>query len=161
MKGNISVCIEAPKEKVWDVLSNIPDIHLWVESIASAHCEGNKEYGVGTVRVCRLKGNMEVKEKIIDWRDGDSFTYETNNFLMMKYAKNRWSVKTENKKTLLTSETVIILKGGFIGKLFEPLMAMLLKKMANETLAGIKYLVETGQPYKGKYSSLPKIPVVC
>ena len=61
MKLSMSACIEAPKEKVWQVLSDVSNVNLWVDTILSAHCEGDKTSGVGTVRVCSLKGNMSIK----------------------------------------------------------------------------------------------------
>ncbi len=80
---------------------------------------------------------------------------------MIKSAKNKWSVKSVNGKTLLTTESEVKLKGGIFGKLLEPLMFFLTKKMGINSLAAFKYLVEVGRSYEGKFSNLPKAPIVC
>jgi len=161
MKLKLTACIDAPKEKIWQILSDISSIPLWVEPINSAYCEGDKEKGVGAVRVCHLKGNMEVREKWIQWDEGNSFTYEADETLYFKTAINKWSVMSEKGKTLLTTESEVILKGGFIGKLFEPLMYFISVKMGMRSMAALQYLAETGHPYKGKTSKLPKIAITC
>ena len=161
LKGKVSVCIEAPKEKVWKVLSDVLNIHLWTEAILSIDSESEKCTGIGAVRICNLKGNMHVKEKFIAWDEGTSYTYEAGSILFMKSAITTWSVKFENEKTLLTSEVEITLKGGIFGKLLEPLMDLIISRMGPQTLASIKYFIEVGKPYEGKYSRLPKIPLTC
>ncbi len=67
----------------------------------------------------------------------------------------------ENGQTLLTSQAEIVLKGGIFGKLLEPLMYQMSKRMGANALAAFKYLVENGKPYKGKHSSLPRVPIAC
>lgn len=161
MKLKIAGCIEAPKEKVWKVLSDVSNIDLWVEPIESAYCESSESRGVGTIRVCNLKGNMKVREKWIKWDEGNSFTYEADETFLFESAKNTWSVESIDGKTLLTTESEVKLKGGIMGRLFEPLMYLASKKMGANSLAALKYLVEAGRPYKGKASRLPRASVLC
>ena len=161
MKLKLSACIKAPKEKVWQVLSDVSNVHLWVGPILSAHCEGRQTRGVGTTRVCQLQGNMQITETWIAWDEGHSFTYQTFETAWMKSAKNTWSMEAINGDTLLTTESEIILKGGIVGKLFEPLMLMMSKSMGANSLAAFKHLVEVGRPYKGNFSSLPRVPIEC
>ncbi|VAW76000.1 hypothetical protein MNBD_GAMMA12-2667 [hydrothermal vent metagenome] len=161
MKLKMTACIEAPKEKVWNVLSDIENVHLWIDPIISAHCEYNNQSKVGTIRTCNLKGNMRVQEKWIEWNEGDSFTYQAFGAPLIKSAKNTWSVKSVNGNTLLTTESVIELKGGILGKLLNPLMLFVSKKMGGDSLAAIKYLIETGHPYEKKFSKLPRVPISC
>jgi hypothetical protein len=40
----------------------------------------------------------------------------------------------------------VALKGGALGRLFEPLVAYQLKRISPRTLAAFKYLVENGEP---------------
>jgi len=161
MKLRMSACIEVPKEKVWQILSDVSNVNLWVDTIQSAYCEDGKTSGVGTVRVCLLKGNMNIKEKWIEWDEGHSYTYQTANVMLIKYATNKWSVETENGKSLLITESEIIFKGGFFGRILEPLMYFLFKRMGAQSLAAFKYLVEVGRPYEGTYSHLPRVPMIC
>jgi len=62
---------------------------------------------------------------------------------------------------LLTTESEVLLKGGILGKLLEPVMLILSKKMGSDSLSAFKYLVEQGKPYDGKHSSLPRVTSFC
>jgi len=161
MKLKMTACIEAPKEKVWNILSDVQNINLWVESIQSAICETEKTRGVGTIRICHLQGDMTIREKWVEWDEGRSFTYEADASFAFKWAKNRWSVYSVNGKTLLTTESEIIPRGGIFGKLLVPLIYIASKKMGRDSLTALKYLIEVGQPYTGKISNLPSIAKLC
>ncbi|VAW57174.1 hypothetical protein MNBD_GAMMA07-394 [hydrothermal vent metagenome] len=161
MKLKMSACIDAPKEKVWAVLANVENVNLWIAPIISAHCEGDTRKGVGTVRVCKLKGNMTVQEKWIEWNEGHSYTYQAFGAPLVKKAINTWSIKSVNGKALLTTESTVELKGKVFGKLLEPLMLLVSKRMGADSLAAIKYLIETGQPYAKKFSTLPRVLSAC
>jgi len=97
----------------------------------------------------------------VDWEEGQSFKYEGFGLPMVKCACNRWSVRPEGEKTLLMSEAEVEIKGGFFGRLLEPFMKLMIRRMAPRTLASFKYLVETGRPFKGKPSELPRISSIC
>ncbi|MFK5894764.1 MAG: SRPBCC family protein [Pseudomonadota bacterium] len=161
MKLRMSACIEAKKDQVWKVLSDISNVNLWVDPIISANCEGNIKHGVGTIRTCKLKGNMTIREKWVEWDEGNSFTYHAEETSFFKSAKNKWTVKSEKQKTLVITESEVTLQGGIFGKIFEPLMYLVSKKMGAESLAALKYLVETGKPFKRKFSKLPRVQIGC
>lgn len=156
-----SACIDASVSEVWKVLSDIKNVSMWIDPIRKSFCSGDINRGVGAKRTCVLKGNITIYEKWIDWQEGQSFTYEGFDIPLTKYAKNTWSVKREGDKTLLTSQAEIELKGGIFGKLLEPVMIYFSKKMAADSLASFKYLVEKGCPFEGKLSSLARVPVSC
>jgi len=148
----LSACIDAEKDNVWKVLSQVEKINVWVEHVVSAYCEGDLIKGAGTVRVYRLKKNITIKEKWISWDEGHTFTYIGYNIPMVKRAINTWSVESIKGKTLVTTQSKIKQKGGVIGKLLEPLMRLMSKKISNESRAALKYLVENKKPYDGKLS---------
>lgn len=157
----LTACINEPKDKVWRVLSEIEHVDLWVEPIISASCKSELSKGIGTIRVCNLKGNITIREEWIEWQEGRSFTYLGYNIPMIKSAKNTWSVKSVNGKTLVTTYSEVELKGGVSGKLLEPLMKIISKRMGADSLAALKYLLETGRSYEGNFSSLPRVPIMC
>jgi len=161
MKLKKSVCIEAPVEKVWTILADVANVQDWVGVINRSYCEGELTQGIGTVRVCHLTTGTTIKEEWIAWEEGQSFTYQAENAPMMKSAKNTWSVQAVGENTLLTTESEVILKGGFLGRLFEPIMRLMTGRMGDGSLAGFKYLVENGKRFEGKLSNLPKIRTVC
>ncbi|GAC1429885.1 MAG: hypothetical protein NVSMB65_03410 [Chloroflexota bacterium] len=156
-----SVCIEAPAERVWARLAALEDIALWSKPVLKARCDGTVSRGVGAERTCELVGHRTIRERWLAWDEGHSFTYEGSGIPLMKRAINRWSVLPHGENSLLTSEAELEIKGGAAGRLLEPLMGPLMRRMAPTALAAFKYLVEHGQPYDGKAADLPKAPAGC
>lgn len=156
-----SACIEAPAEVVWAQLAQLEDIQLWSEAVVQARCEGTISQGVGAERTCELVGNRTIRERWIAWDEGRSFQYEGFGIPMMRRVSNRWSVVSQGERALLVSEAELELKGGLFGRLLEPVLGPLMRRMAPGALASFKYLVEQGQPYNGKASELPRVPASC
>ena len=80
---------------------------------------------------------------------------------LVKSAKNTWSLREENGKTLLETHSEVVVKGGLLGRTLEPLMKLMANKMGGDALAAFKYLVENGEPFQGKHSILQRVPVNC
>jgi hypothetical protein len=72
---------------------------------------------------------------------------------------NTWSVRTEGDRSLLVSKALVELKGGALGRMFEPLFAAVFRRMAPDALAAFKYLVEHGKPFNSRPSRLPRAPI--
>ncbi len=70
MKLKGTVCIEAPVEKVWEVLADVANVQDWVGVINRSYCEGEQTQGIGTVRVCHLTTGTTIKEEWIAWEEG-------------------------------------------------------------------------------------------
>ena len=138
LKIKASACIDASPESTWNILADIENIYLWSEPVLSSKCKGTQKSGVGTERVCHIGRNVVITERWVDWVDGVSYTYEGFNLPLVKAAKNTWSVKAENGKTLLTSESEVELKGGVFGKMLEPLMLLVSKKMGADALSACR-----------------------
>lgn len=160
MRG--SVCIDAPATEVWERLARIEDIKLWAEPIRRVTCDHAASRGVGARRRCELKGNVVVEERWTAWDEGRSFQYEGTGIPLVRRALNTWSVAPHSaRQTLLVSDAELELKGGWLGRLLEPLMAFAMRRMAPNSLAAFKYLVEHGRPYEGRHSTLPRAAVSC
>ncbi|HZG68342.1 MAG TPA: SRPBCC family protein [Herpetosiphonaceae bacterium] len=156
-----SVCIEAPADLVWAQLAKLEDVQLWADAVLHARCDGAVSQGVGAERTCRLVGNRIIREQWVAWDEGRSFAYEGFGIPLMKHARNRWSVIPHGDKSLLRSEAELEIKGGVLGRMLEPILAPLMRRMAPHALAGFKYLVEHGHPYEGKAAELPWAPTSC
>lgn len=104
---------------------------------------------------------LTITERWTGWDEGRSFTYEGSGLPLVKRAMNTWSVRPEGDRSLLVSEALVELKGGALGRMFEPLFAAVFKRMAPDALAAFKYLVEHGTPINGRASRLPRAPVAC
>lgn len=151
-----SACIEAPAQDVWVRLASLEDIQLWSDAVVSAHCQGSRSRGVGAERTCTLVGGRTIREHWLAWDERRSFQYEGRGIPLVKRARNRWSVLPQGAQSLLTSEAEVELRGGAFGRMLEPLMGVLMRRMAPSALAGFKYLVENGQPHGGRASQLPR-----
>jgi carbon monoxide dehydrogenase subunit G len=154
-----SACIDAPVEAVWAVLSDLDAIHVWVDSIRHSSCP-EQDRGVGAVRLCELKQGT-IRETILEWDEGRSFTYRGEGAPMMKHATNRWSVEPHGTQTLVTTTAEVVLKGGVFGVLLQPLVKLMAQRMGARSLASLKYLVEHGHAYRGARRGLAPAPVGC
>jgi carbon monoxide dehydrogenase subunit G len=159
LKMTSSACIDAPPSAVWAVLSDLEAIHLWVESIRRSYCPAQNR-GVGALRVCELK-QATIRETIIEWTEGRSFKYRGEGAPMMESATNLWTVVPHGNQTLVTSSAEVKVKGGFFGRLLEPLMKPVFRRLGAQSLAALKYLVEHGQPFSGHAQDLPPAPSLC
>jgi len=147
---------------VWGKLAKLEDIELWSELIRRATCRGPVSRGVGAERTCELVGNLTIEERWIDWDEGRSFKDEGSGLPLVKRASNAWSVRLEGVyQSLLTTEAEVELKGGIFGRLLEPIMAAVFRRMAPNSLAAFRYLVEHGHPHEGHHSDLPRAPATC
>jgi polyketide cyclase/dehydrase/lipid transport protein len=156
-----SVCTEAPLHEVWARLANLEDIRLWSEAIVDARCAEGRERGVGAERTCRLRGAVVIQERWLAWEEGRSFTYEGVGVPLVSHARNAWTVRPEGERTLLVSEAQIVLKGGWVGKLPEPLISRQARRMGRRSLAAFKYLVENGVPAPPPHARLDPTPTAC
>ncbi|MFY0677547.1 MAG: SRPBCC family protein [Neptuniibacter sp.] len=161
LKMQSSACVHATPEVTWNVLADLENISVWSEPVLSAECRGNRKKGLGTERVCDLGNGLMIVERWVSWNEGVSYCYEGFNLPLVNSARNTWSIRSINGKTLITTESEIILKGGFLGRLIEPIVLHFSNKMAANALAAFKYLVENGEPYEGKHSKLPRAPTLC
>ena len=124
--ANLYLYINARIKDVWHVLSNLEDIQNWSEAVIHAKCTSSNQYGIGTERVCSLKGNLKIREHWIEWEEGKSFKYEGFGLPMIKRATNRWTIIPEGDMSLLKSEAELELKGGLFLKIFEPLFQLII-----------------------------------
>ena len=80
---------------------------------------------------------------------------------MMASATNRWSIKPYGERSLVTSSAEVVLKGGRLGRLLEPLLAPVVERLGGRSLASLKYLVEEGHPHPRGGRGLVALPSTC
>ncbi len=156
-----SVCVEAPAEVVWARLARLEDIRLWSEAVLDARCEGALSRGVDAERTCDLRGGITIRERWLVWNEGRSFIYEGVGIPLVARATNEWTVQPEGDQTLLISQAEVVLKGGPLGRLLEPIVAYQLNRIGPRTLAAFKYLVEHGESPPVKHAKLPRVAAAC
>jgi hypothetical protein len=156
-----TVCVDAPATRVWDRLARLEDIRLWSEAIVEARCVEGHDHGIGAERTCRLTGGITVRERWVAWDEGRSFTYEGVSVPLVSHARNTWTLQPAGERTLLTSEAEVTLKGGQLGRLLEPVVALQVRRMGSRSLAAFKYLVEHGEPPRVRHAKLSPAPTAC
>jgi len=142
------VVVNAPAEKVWEVLADFSAVDTWVPFVQSSHIEGVIERGVGIERRCDLGKSGNITEFVTDWNEGESLTYQVSGFGPMKLLVNSWRVrKIDDQSCIVDVGLAYTIKFGFFGRLLNALvLGRVLKKRVNKgALLLLKERVETGK----------------
>ena len=86
---------------------------------------------------------------------------EVDSVLPANPGASELAVQPEGDDTLLTSRAEVVLKGGLVGRLLEPIVAYQLNRVGPRTLAAFKYLVEHGEQPRVKHAQLPRVAATC
>ncbi|MGD9734041.1 MAG: SRPBCC family protein [Solirubrobacterales bacterium] len=156
-----SACIEAPAANVWARLAALEEIQLWSEAVREWRCEGALTRGVGAERTRELAGGVTIRERLLAWEEGRSFSYDGFGIPLVARGLNTWTVHPEGDRTLLRSSVQVELKGGALGRLPEPLASRRIRQITPRTLAAFKHLVEHGDAPAVRHSRLAPAPRVC
>ncbi len=66
--------LEASADRVWEVLSDLPNAHLYHPLIEECDMIGEQDRGLGAERVCYLNDGTELVERFVGWEEGRSLT---------------------------------------------------------------------------------------
>lgn len=141
-----SVCIDAPAERVWELLARLEDIVLWSDSVLAAECPTGRARGVGAKRVCVFRGGVTLTEHWTAWDEGRGFSYEGSGLPMVRTARNTWTVEAIGDMTLLRTHAEVILRGSLLGWALQPLVQLQARRMGARSLGAFKHLVERQRP---------------
>ena len=141
--------INAPKEQVWAVLSDLGSIYKWNPGVSHSYCTSDSSGGEGATRHCDiqtpLKGYLE--ERAFDWREGESFKieiYDTN--FPLKRNIIQFSLRADGSYTIVEVSPEYQLKFGALGAVMDRLaFNRQFRKGMKGLLEGLKYHVETGE----------------
>ena len=140
--------IDAPREKVWEVLADLGGIYKWNPGVSHSRSTSESTGGEGATRHCDLaspKGYLE--ERAFDWREGEGFkidVYESD--LPIKRNVVEFTVRSDGDGAIVSVAPDYELKFGPIGALLDRLVAgRQLRKGMDNLLSGLKYHVETGE----------------
>ena len=78
------VRVRAPAERVWRVLGNIVGLPAWAEGVQDAVYLSKRKRGVGAVRLLTFANGDKVEEHIVDWKNGEHFTYAATDGLPLR-----------------------------------------------------------------------------
>ncbi|MEM7281177.1 MAG: SRPBCC family protein [Pseudomonadota bacterium] len=147
------VRINAPKEKVWDILADFGNIYLFNPNVPTSYLTSDQKRGVGTTRHCDVAGPFDgasIEERIISWNEGESMEieiYEGKKSPPFKKAIASLRVSEDRGETVVTGTLAYTLKMGPLGYMMDKFMvASQFNKAWTGVLAGLKHYAETGQP---------------
>ena len=146
-----AIKINAPKEKVWEMLADLGSIYKWNPGVSHSYGTSPEIGGEGAMRHCDLQnakgGSMGyLKERAFDWRESEGFTidvYESN--LPLNRNHVRFDLESNGDGTVVTITPDYSLKFGPLGVIADLLIARRQVKQGMEDMAaGLKYHMETG-----------------
>ena len=144
--------IDAPVEKVWNVLADFGGTYIWNPGVNQSYSTSSKNGGFGATRHCDLKPAGSVEERIIEWNEGKDYTLEVyagKGIPPFRKSLATFAVKPDGPGTIVTATVEYSLKYGPIGTLMNLFMVgPFVKKAFQALLAGLKHHAETGQEVK-------------
>ena len=140
--------INAPKQRVWEVLAEIGDIHKWNPGVSHSYATSDYKQGEGATRHCDLhnpRGYLE--ERAFDWREGDGFKIDIYaSSYPLKRNVVQFSLREQDGGTVVSLSPDYDLQYGVLGALADRLfIRRKLVEGMRGLVAGLKYHVETGE----------------
>ena len=139
--------IDAPKRKVWDVISDLGGIQAYHPAVKKSYYITNQRIETGAARRCEFKQGGSIDERAILWREGEEIVLELYNGNKMppfkKGAFGRQTLRSDGKGTVLELLLKYDLKYGLAGALMDRLIVRRrFEKMVPAVLENLKSLVE-------------------
>ena len=139
--------IDAPKEKVWEVLADFGGVSRWAPTVLDSYSTTGANGGVGAGRHCDVKGFGGIEEEIVRWEAGRSLGVSLDNAGPIKSSVNEFTVIPGDDGTVVTLTVDFQAKFGPAGAVLDRLVVRRqMEKTITLTLAGLKHYVETGEP---------------
>ncbi|MEL6150237.1 MAG: SRPBCC family protein [Chloroflexota bacterium] len=162
MKLSSTVVINAPAEKVWQVVAHdFAKIGEWasgveksVINVEAATPEGATVGG----RVCSVPGFGQIRETFTEYDEaGKTFTYEATGMpFFVTSAHNGWAVQAIDANTSRVSFNLEMNVLPLVGTLMAIPMKMQLTKLLDEATEELKYYVEIGEIHPRKQALIAK-----
>ncbi len=143
------VSINAPKQKVWEVLTDFGNVQSLSPNIVKSYLTSEQKNGVGAMRHCDFASmGAQVEERIVEWNEGESFKidiYESKNMPMITGMEAVFKLSEKEGETVVTGT----FEYGMTNVLGGLLNSIAMKKMNQKAwvtfMAGLKYHIETGE----------------
>lgn len=155
--------IDADAHQTWAALSKYGDVSKFHAGVMKSYPEtGNdNQASLGCERICEIKDmglHITLKERIIDYKEGDSYKYEVyewKNFPLRQMFFTFKIIHATQTRTILALDIDYKAKPAFL----TPIMAGKMNRLAKSILLGYKHYVETHEmrapinQLKSKYKS--------
>ncbi len=155
---NKRVLINAPCEKVWQVLADFGNVEKWAPTVVKCHCPTEVSSGVGAKRILTTPKGDVTEEVIVEWNEGHDFTFGIPDGLasIVKILRETWSVEHSSNEAIVAVKMDYRTKDGAFNSILDTLVVRReLRKILVQNLAGLKYHIETGEMVTRKTARLP------
>jgi hypothetical protein len=138
--------INAPKEKVWNIIADLGGIVKFHPFITKSHYTSEQKEEVGSSRYCYMLPSTELNEKVIDWQPGESYK------VMVQLSGEQIPPVKDMHATMAVNEdsegvhASIISEYRFAGDTpMEKEVEGQLQMMLDGVMMGLKHYAETGE----------------
>lgn len=105
---DLETTISAFKSKAWNALADFGGIDKWASGITNSKSFNESDTNIGTERTFEIPQIGTLREKIIDWNEGNRIKYEIAPIpnTPVRYATSNWTVSEHGDQSVvhLTSE---------------------------------------------------------
>jgi len=141
------ITINAPSNKVWQVLSDFNDVYTWAPTVTHSSALDEKNNQIGAGRHCKIEGFGAIDEVLTQWQENEGFTYTISDLGPLTQGVSRWTLAAEGQnKSSIKVEFAYDLRFGIMGKLLHKMvMRRKLETGLPDTLKALKERVESGK----------------
>lgn len=139
-----SVHIDAPRERVWAVLSDLTAMRAYMPGLERVDLVSDTVQGVGATRHCVFGDGVELTERVIAWTPGTGYTLETTAFTGVPMRSNEitFALADDGTRTTVTQSMRYAMKGGLIAPLLARMARGRMLTALTGALNGLKQFVE-------------------
>jgi uncharacterized membrane protein len=138
VKLEVSVSIDAPPEKVWQIMTDVERWPEWTESIKSVERLDEEDFMVGSRARVRQPRLPTVVWKVNSLEPGRSFSWEAGTPGARSVAGHRVQPREGGSSVTLSMET-----RGVLNAALAPLMAGMTRRYMEMEAAGLKQRAES------------------
>ncbi len=145
-KVSAEIHIDAPREKVWDILSDLGAVSVWNPVIANSYYTSEAKGGVGAGRHCDFPDGGYLGERVAEWEPGKALRLDiVEGSVPFDDFYGAYQLRSEGTGTAVTMTLGFEVKPGAP---VEPSEAerQNREELIPAVLAGLKHYAETGQP---------------
>lgn len=117
--------MQAPREAVWAVLADFPNISDWNSGIKASHATSEATEGVGATRHCDLAPLGELEETIAEWDEGIRMVVNIDSAKKLPIERGVATFTIGEQATTIDYEYE---PSGLMGKLTGPILVKQLNK---------------------------------
>ena len=141
---NHQIKINAPAEKVFNVLADLEAVQHYNPGVVSAKYISDIRRSVGAERECDLGKDGKIKERVTAYKEGDSISMEmySHNW-PLEFMKWETHVQSSSDGTIVSQNMQYKMKFGIFGALLDQLvMRKKLDSSLNSIFASMKDYIE-------------------